>query len=79
MSKATSPQPSEAQEPQSKLLLSVTDASIALQISRSSVYSLFRAGTLAFVKIGARRLVEAKELDAFIERMKASTASMALA
>ena len=74
MAKTAFHQPSEASELQVKLLFSVKEVAENLAVSRSTVYSLFKAGALNFVKIGARRLVEAKELFAFVERMKVSTA-----
>jgi|GEM_PF-5846542 len=51
------------------LLLGVDEAAGALRISRTSLYALMGSGTLAFVKIGKRRLVAVSALDALVESL----------
>jgi excisionase family DNA binding protein len=48
------------------LLLTVTEAAAALRISRSSIYRLFDAGELAWVKIGSSRRVTSAEIHRFV-------------
>jgi excisionase family DNA binding protein len=48
------------------LLLTVSEAAVALRISRSSMYRLFDAGELAWVQIGAARRVTSAEIHRFI-------------
>ena len=49
-----------------RLLLTVSEAAVALRISRSSMYRLFDAGELAWVQIGASRRVNSAEIQRFI-------------
>lgn len=48
-------------------LLSISEASQALRISRTGLYRLFTAGELAWVKIGAHRRIAASEIARYIE------------
>lgn len=41
-----------------------------LGVGRSTVYELIAAGELETVKIGARRLIVAASMDAYIERLR---------
>jgi len=50
-----------------KLLFSVLDVVEVTDLSRSTVYEYLATGQLASVKVGARRLVPAAALDAFID------------
>jgi excisionase family DNA binding protein len=49
-----------------RLLLTISEAAAALQISRSSIYRLFEGGELAWVQIGASRRVTSAEIHRFI-------------
>lgn len=49
-----------------RLLLKVSEAAAALRISRSSIYRLFEAGELSWVRIGAARRVTSAEIHRFI-------------
>jgi excisionase family DNA binding protein len=55
------------------LLLSVPAAAAALGIGRATIYELIAAGELGSLKVGARRLVPAAEVDRFIAAKLAET------
>ena len=56
-----------AQEPTgSRVLLSVEEAAQRLNVGRTTVYALIKAGDLVTVKVGRRRLVPAEAVDAYI-------------
>ena len=48
------------------LAYSVNDTARQIGLSRSTIYELFEAGKLAYVKIGKRRLVESEEIRRFL-------------
>jgi excisionase family DNA binding protein len=48
------------------LLLTIPEAAAALRISRSSIYRLFDAGELSWVRICGSRRVSAAEINRFI-------------
>ena len=48
---------------------SVEEAAMALGIGRTYVFQLIKEGNLQTIKAGRRRLVPAKELQAFLARM----------
>lgn len=50
--------------------LSVEEAATALGIGRTYVFELIKDGTLETVKLGRRRLVPMKAVDALLARMK---------
>ena len=50
------------------LLLTVPESAKLLNVSRVTVFKLLRAGRLASLKIGAKRMIPRQELDRFIER-----------
>jgi excisionase family DNA binding protein len=52
-----------------RLSLSVDDASDATGLSKSYLYTCMKAGTLSFVKAGARRLIAVHELESFLARL----------
>lgn len=54
--------------PPERLAYTIAETLERLPISRSQLYRLFDAGELRTMKVGARRLVPASELDAFIAR-----------
>lgn len=51
------------------LLLTVEDASILLNISKSRVFDLCRAGKLRSVKLGKRRMIPRKCVVDFVEEL----------
>jgi len=57
-----------------RILFGVKEAAAALSVSRSYIYELFRSGHLKFLKVGGRRLIEAAEIHALVERLKTSQA-----
>lgn len=54
----------------SSLLLTLPEAAARLRISRSSLYRLFDRGEIKSVRVGARRLVSLRTLEAYIERLE---------
>ena len=55
---------------QTRRLLPLRQVAEVLGVSRASVRRLLAAGQLPFVQFNRRLLVDAKDLDAFIERAK---------
>jgi len=51
--------------------LSVEEAACALGIGRTYVFQLIKEGSLETLKLGRRRLVPVKAIDALLARMKA--------
>ncbi len=47
-------------------LLTIREAAEALSVSRSSIYRLFDAGQLAWVRIGGSRRVASTEIERFV-------------
>ena len=62
---SASPSPNDA----GPLLLSVDDVCALTGLGRTSIYGELRAGRLASVKVGRRRLVPRAALDAWIEEL----------
>jgi excisionase family DNA binding protein len=58
-----------------KLLLTPTEAAIALGIGRSKVYKLMRAGTLASVRIDTCRRVPADAVHSFLRELRAAASA----
>jgi excisionase family DNA binding protein len=52
--------------PNSTLLLTIPEAAACLRISRSSIYRLFDAGELRWVRVCASRRVSTAEINRFI-------------
>jgi excisionase family DNA binding protein len=52
--------------PDSTLLLTIPEAAARLRISRSSIYRLFDAGELRWVRVCASRRVSTAEINRFI-------------
>lgn len=52
--------------PNSTLLLTIPEAAARLRISRSSIYRLFDAGELRWVRVCASRRVSTAEINRFI-------------
>lgn len=59
-------QPQGSVAPNPALLLTVPEAAERLRVSRSSVYRLFDAGELRWVRVSASRRVSAAEINRFI-------------
>ena len=59
---------------ESRLLLDVEEAAAMLGIRRSLLYSLLSRGELQGVKVGRRRLIARRELEIFVERLRADQA-----
>ena len=55
----------------SKLLLTVPEAAAALSISRSKLYELIAAGTIASVRIDGARRIPLIALEEFVSRLLA--------
>lgn len=55
---------------ETKILLSVTEAADAVGVCRSKLYELLADGKLESVKIGARRLIPADALEAFVSDLR---------
>jgi excisionase family DNA binding protein len=51
-----------------RLAYGIADAAFVSGISRSKLYELLKRGELASVKIGARRLIQARSLAELLER-----------
>lgn len=51
-----------------RLACGIADAAFVSSISRSKLYELLSSGKLASVKIGARRLIRARDLAELLER-----------
>lgn len=49
-------------------LLTLTAAAAALNISRTSLYSIVAAGCIGYCRVGADRRIPESELAAFVER-----------
>jgi excisionase family DNA binding protein len=60
-----------------KRLYSIKETAESLGLSRSTLYGYCQSGDLNFIKIGERRLIEASEIDAFIQRMRSATINQA--
>jgi excisionase family DNA binding protein len=52
-----------------KLVYSVTEAAALLSVGRTTVYQLIGSGELRSVKIGTRRLVARRDLEAYVQAL----------
>jgi excisionase family DNA binding protein len=52
-----------------RLLLDITDAMELTGLGRSKLYELIATGQLGSVKVGARRLIPADELQRFVDSL----------
>ena len=57
-----------------KLLLTPSEAALALGIGRSKVYELMRSGTLASVRIDSCRRIPVDDLAALVARLRGAAA-----
>ncbi|HEX2041538.1 MAG TPA: helix-turn-helix domain-containing protein [Acidimicrobiales bacterium] len=55
------------------VLYSVEDVIARTSLGRSKVYELLASGELGSVKVGRRRLIPARSLDEFVERLRAGS------
>ena len=53
-----------------KVLYTIEDLCDMLRVSRSLVYKALSSGELASVKVGARRLVSSRQLEAYIQLLE---------
>lgn len=56
------------------LALGIDDAARAIGVARSMLYEIVARGELPSFKMGRRRMILAKELEAYINRMAAENA-----
>lgn len=70
MRMATTERNGIGQNPSGKLLLNTLQAADALNVSKSTVIRLSRAGKLPVVKIGDRPLYSPDDLKSFIDRQR---------
>jgi excisionase family DNA binding protein len=52
----------------SKILLSVDEVIAAIGLGRTSVYALFKSGSLKTIKIGRRTFVRPHDLETFLSK-----------
>jgi excisionase family DNA binding protein len=52
------------------LLQTLRDSAAQLAVSKSTIRRLIRAGTLAAVRVGGRRLIDSRDLEAFVAAAK---------
>jgi len=52
-----------------RMAYSVDEAATSTGLSRSTLYIAMKAGQLAFLKCGSRRLITVVELEAFLVRL----------
>ncbi len=60
------------------MLLTPTEAAIALGIGRSKLYELMQAGVLESVRIGSCRRIPADALSDLVDRLRAGSSSSAV-
>jgi excisionase family DNA binding protein len=56
----------DSREPVSRLLYRVSEAAIALGLSRAKVYELISSGALRAVRIDGARRIRAADLEAYV-------------
>jgi excisionase family DNA binding protein len=52
------------------LLKTLDDSAAQLAVSKSTLRRIIKAGTLSTVRVGGRRLVDSRDLDAFVASAK---------
>jgi excisionase family DNA binding protein len=55
-------------EPNERLAYSVDEAAAITGLSRDLLYDQMRAGKLAYIKVGRRRIITRQHLEAFLAR-----------
>ena len=58
----------KADPPRERLAYSVAEATFITGLSRDLLYDQMRAGNLAYLKVGRRRLITRQNLEAFLAR-----------
>jgi excisionase family DNA binding protein len=61
---------SEDRRQEATVLYSVEDVIARTSLGRSKIYELLASGELGSVKVGRRRLVPARALEEFVERLR---------
>ena len=59
---------STRERPADRLAYSVDEAAAITGLSRDLLYDQMRAGTLAYLKVGRRRIITRQHLEAFLTR-----------
>lgn len=62
--------PCQEPSPVPRLAYSIDEAAQSCGLSRSKLYELMQSQELHFAKCGARRLILAKDLEAFLDRLR---------
>ena len=57
---------SASNRPEGRLVYSVDEAAAITGLSRDLLYDQMRAGNLAYLKIGRRRIITRQQLEAFL-------------
>lgn len=65
---------SEARPMEGAMLLSVTEVAARLGVARTTVFRLLRTGELPRLKIGAATRIDARDLEAYVDRLHGSPA-----
>jgi excisionase family DNA binding protein len=58
----------DAEPPAERLAYSVAEAALVTGLSRDLLYDQMRTGKLAYLKVGRRRIITRRSLDAFLAR-----------
>jgi excisionase family DNA binding protein len=58
----------DAEPPAERLAYSVAEAALITGLSRDLLYDQMRTGKLAYLKVGRRRIITRRSLDAFLAR-----------
>jgi excisionase family DNA binding protein len=61
-------EPVTSTEPRERLAYSVDEAAAITGLSRDLLYDQMRAGKLAYLKVGRRRIITRQHLEAFLTR-----------
>jgi excisionase family DNA binding protein len=61
-------EPVSSIEPNERLAYSVDEAAAITGLSRDLLYDQMRAGNLAYLKVGRRRIITRQHLEAFLTR-----------
>ncbi len=58
-----------------KLAYSIEEVAELISLGRTTVVALVGSGEIASIKVGGRRLIPRRDLDAFIERLRTEPAA----
>jgi excisionase family DNA binding protein len=67
--------PVSAREKMEPITCSIDDGRAALGIGRTSFYALLKSGEIEAIKLGRRRLIYTKSLEAFVNRRLSNKAA----